>query len=170
MNTISSTAIRPARQNDVPDILAMIRELDRFENLEETLQVNAALLESALFGPSASAAALVARSGGETVGYAIYYTTFSSFVGRAGIFLEDLYVRPSFRKHGIGRALLEEVGRIAAKRQCGRFEWMALRWNENALHLYEQIGARPLEEWVSLRMENPQLSDFAGHPVSALAK
>jgi GNAT superfamily N-acetyltransferase len=159
--------IRPARESDVPDILAMIRELARFENLEDTVQINAGLLQSALFGPVPAASALVARAGGETAGYALYYTTFSTFAGHPGVFLEDLYVRPKHRKQGIGRALLTAVGQIAAKRQCGRFEWMALRWNENALRLYEQIGARPLEEWVSLRMEQPQISEFAGHPVVA---
>jgi GNAT superfamily N-acetyltransferase len=156
--------IRPARETDVPEILAMIRELAAFENLEDTLLVNASLLHTALFGPTPAASALVAKMGGETVGYAVYYMTFSTFTGRPGTFLEDLYVRPAHRKQGVGRALLEQVGQIAARRHDGRFEWMALRWNENALNLYEQIGAKIMEDWVFLRMEQPKISEFAGRP------
>jgi GNAT superfamily N-acetyltransferase len=130
----------------------MIRELAAFENLEDELEVTAASLRESLFGVHPAAAAIIAVVGSEPVGYAIYYHTFYSFVGQPGIFLDDLYVRPSFRKLGIGRALLERVAEIGVQRKCGRFEWIALRWNENALSFYKNISARVLDEWVMLRM------------------
>lgn len=161
MSTSCSITIRPAREPDVPDILVMIRELAAFENLEETLNVTASLLQSALFGSSPAASALVATVGNESAGYAIFYETFSSFTGQKGIFLDDVYVRPAHRKRGIGVALLEQVARVAVKRNCKRFEWIALRWNENALRLYDGIGARTLDEWTLLRMEEPRITAFA---------
>ena len=153
--------IRTARINDVPDILAMIRELAAFENLEDDLEVTAISLREALFGAHPAAIAIVASAGGEPAGYAIYYHTFSSFVGRPGIFLDDLYVRPAFRRNGLGRALLERVAKIGAQRNCGRFEWVALRWNENALRFYKKLGARVLDQWVMLRMGDHCLKQLA---------
>jgi GNAT superfamily N-acetyltransferase len=144
-------ALRPAREADVADLLAMIRELAAFENLEEDLEITAVSLRDALFGRHPAAAALLATVDNKAAGYAIYYHTFSSFVGRPGIFLEDVYVRPAFRKQGIGSALLKQVAQIGARRGCGRFEWTALRWNETALAFYQKLGARVLDEWVVLR-------------------
>lgn len=167
--TTNTFSIRPARPADVPDILAMIRELATFENLEDTLQVTAASLQSALFGPTPAASALVAMVGPETAGYAIFYSTFSSFTGRQGIFLEDIYVRPVYRKRGIGKGMIEHVAQIAAKRGCKRYEWLALNWNENALRLYTQLGAKTLDDWVFLRMEEPQIHALAGKPTHAVA-
>lgn len=157
----AAVSLRPARLTDVPDILAMIRELAAFENLEDELEVTAASLEESLFGPHPAAAAIVALIGAEPVGYAIYYHTFSSFVGRPGIFLDDIYVRPAHRQQGIGRALLEHVANIGVERGCGRFEWIALRWNENALRLYKRLGAHVLDEWVLLRMGDHCMKELA---------
>jgi GNAT superfamily N-acetyltransferase len=149
--------INPAVESDVPILLAMIRELAEFERLTHELEVSATSLRAALFGERSVAGALIARAEGDHAGYAIYYHSFSSFAGRVGTFLEDLYVRPKFRKSGIGRALLEAVARISIERGGGRFEWTALRWNENALQFYQKIGAKVLDEWALLRMDGPQV-------------
>lgn len=149
---MSLFTINSANESDVPILLAMIRELAEFERLDHTLEITRSSLRSALFGPLPVAAALLARVGNEVVGYAVYYRTFSTFVGQPGIFLDDLYVRPPFRKQGIGHALLGEVARIGTQLGNGRFEWIALRWNENAFRFYRQIGAEVMDDWAYLRM------------------
>jgi len=98
------------------------------------------------------AGALLARCDGEVAGYALYFFTFSSFIGRPGLWLDDVYVQPAFRQRGIGGALMRAVAKIGAERNCGRFEWTALNWNENALEFYRKLGAQAMEEWVLLRM------------------
>lgn len=153
--------IRNARETDLPDLLAMIRELASFENLEDELEVTAASLHESLFGLHPAAAALIAAAGGRPAGYAIYFHTFSSFVGRPGIFLDDIYVRPAFRRRGIGRALLKRVSDTGLRRHCGRFEWIALRWNEEALRFYEGLGARQLDQWVMLRLDERGIKTLA---------
>jgi GNAT superfamily N-acetyltransferase len=152
VSTLQDLIIREAREKDVPDILAMIRELAAFENLEDELEVTAASFQESLFGQHPAAAALLALVESEPAGYAIYYHTFSSFVGKPGIFLDDIYVRPKFRRQNIGRALLERVASIGVERHCGRFEWITLRWNESALRFYENLGAKQMDQWVLLRM------------------
>jgi GNAT superfamily N-acetyltransferase len=146
--------IEPAVSADVPVLLELIRELARFEKLEHEFTATAESLERAFFGPTPVAGALLARMDREAAGYAIYFSTFSSFTGRRGLWLDDLYVRPQFRKRGLGRRLIEEVARIAAAQGCLRFEWLALDWNERALEFYRGLGARSLDEWVLLRI-NP---------------
>ncbi len=146
-------AIEQLTRRDVPVLLELIRELARFEHLEQEVEATVESLTDSLLGPQAVAGALLARSGEEVVGYAIYFFTFSSFVGRRGLWLDDLYVRPAFRRRGLGQALLERAAAIAARHRCGRFEWIALRWNQNALRFYEKLGARQLEQWSLLRME-----------------
>lgn len=154
-------AIAPVTPGDVPALLELIRELARFERLEHEMEATAESLNHALFGPQPVAGALLARCEGELAGYAIYFSTFSSFLGRAGLWLEDVYVRPRFRQSGLGRALVEAVARIAAERNCGRFEWSALTWNEKALQFYRNLGARRMDDWVILRMDSAQLRDLA---------
>ena len=149
--------IAGAQPEDLPELLALIRELARFEKLEHEVESTVELLNEAFFGPQPAAGALIARLGAEPAGYAIYFHTFSSFVGRKGIWLEDLYVRPQFRKNGLGRALIQAVARIGIERKCGRFEWTALNWNKTARDFYEKLGAQALEEWVLLRMDNTAL-------------
>jgi GNAT superfamily N-acetyltransferase len=146
------TTIAPVTPAEVPILLELIRELARFEKLEHEVEATPELFNRALFGPQPAAGALLARCGGETAGYAIYYSTFSTFVGRAGIWLEDLYVRPQFRRRGLGRQLIEAVARIGVERDCGRFEWMALNWNVGALEFYRGLGAKVMDEWVLLRV------------------
>ena len=151
------TAIAPVTSAEVPILLELIRELARFEHLEHEVQATVESLDGSLFGPQAVAGALLARCDGEVAGYAIYFFTFSSFVGRAGLWLEDVYVRPPFRKRGVGRGLIEAVARIGAEHNCGRFEWTVLNWNERALAFYHSLGARAMNEWVLLRMTSVDL-------------
>ena len=153
--------INTATPADVPSLLEMIRELARFERLEHEVQATVESLHESLFGSPPVAGALLARWGQELAGYAIYFFTFSSFVGRLGLWLDDLYVRPAFRRRGLGRALLERVAELGARRGCGRFEWTALRWNGNALGFYQSLGARQLDEWVMLRMEPAAIRNLA---------
>jgi len=153
--------ISPADPTDVPTLLEMIRELARFEKLEDQVEATAASLTESLFGPRPVAGALLARSGPARAGYALYFFTFSSFIGRAGIWLDDLYVRPAFRHQGLGRALIEAVARVGAERNCGRFEWAALDWNTNALDFYRKLGAKSLDDWVMLRLDASGLRELA---------
>ena len=145
-------SITPLTPMDVPALLELIRELARFEKLEHEVEATVESLNLSFFGPRPAAGALLARSDGELGGYAIYFFTFSSFVGRAGIWLEDVYVRPQFRKQGLGRRLIEAVARIGVDHGCGRFEWTALEWNQRALDFYRGLGAKVMDEWVLLRI------------------
>ena len=152
--------IHPAGESDVAVLLELIRELAEFEGLADSLEVTADSLSAALFGKHPAAGALIARAGGAIAGYAVYYRTFSTFVGRPGIFLDDLYVRPGYRQAGLGRALLESVARIGVALGDGRFEWIALRWNENALRFYRGLGARSMDDWTLLRMNTHQVAQL----------
>ncbi|MGA2245072.1 MAG: GNAT family N-acetyltransferase [Verrucomicrobiota bacterium] len=149
---MNRSIIAPATESDVPAILEMIRELAEFEHLAQEVETDARLLRAALFGERSVAAALVGRVDGAAAGYAVYYRTFSTFKGRPGVFLEDLYVRPQFRKRGLGRAMLEAVARAGIELGGGRLEWMALNWNENALRFYRDLGAQVMGDWLLLRM------------------
>jgi GNAT superfamily N-acetyltransferase len=160
MAVAARCAIRPVVPAEVPLILDLIRELAEFEQLAQELEVTAAGLQLALFGPNPVASALVARWDGAPAGYAVFYRTFSTFVGRPGVFLEDLYVRPACRKLGIGRALLTRVAQIGAEMGGGRLEWITLRWNENAFRFYRSIGASVMNEWALLRMSGAEIPDF----------
>jgi GNAT superfamily N-acetyltransferase len=154
----SIAAITPA---EVPVLLELIRELARFERLEHEVESTVELLHEALFGPRPAAGALLARCNGELAGYAIYFFTFSSFVGRPGIWLEDIYVRPQFRQRGLGRGLVEAVARVGAQRGCGRYEWTALNWNTGALEFYRGLGAQAMDQWILLRMNASGLRRLA---------
>jgi GNAT superfamily N-acetyltransferase len=146
-------AIRPARPADVPGILAMIHELAEFEALSHQVVATEADYHASLFGENPAAGALVAEVENGLVGYAIFFSTFSTFIGRAGIWLEDLYVKPDFRGLGLGKALLKAVGEIAAERNAGRYEWSVLDWNQNAIDLYERVGGEILREWRIVRLD-----------------
>ncbi len=155
------TKVTPA---EVPALLELIRELARFEHLEHELEATPEMLQAALFGPQPVAGALVARRDGELAGYALYFFTFCSFAGRPGLWLEDVYVRSPHRHQGLGRALIQAVARIAAERNCARFEWIALNWNKNALDFYRNLGAQLMDEWVLIRLNPEGLRRLAEGP------
>jgi GNAT superfamily N-acetyltransferase len=156
MNTIT-----PLSRNEVSELLELIRELAQFEKLEDQVQATIPILENSFFGPQPVAGAFLARCDGKLAGYAIYFFTFSSFIGRAGIWLEDVYVRPEFRKRGLGLDLIKAVARVGVERNCGRYEWTALDWNENALNFYDKLGAKRMSEWIMLRMNSTQMRELA---------
>ena len=156
MNTIT-----PFTRSEVPLLLELIRELARFEKLENDVVATVGVLENSLFGPQPVAGAFLARRNGKLAGYAIYFFTFSSFIGRPGIWLEDIYVRPEFRKRGLGLSLIQAVAQVGVERNCGRFEWTALDWNENALKFYDGLGAKQMGEWTMLRMNAEQMRGLA---------
>jgi GNAT superfamily N-acetyltransferase len=146
-------AITKITSTRVPELLKLIRELAKFERLEHEVKTTVKSLRQAFFSPQPAAGALLANYDGKLAGYAIYFFTFSSFVGRAGIWLEDVYVRPKYRLRGVGSALIQTVAQIGVERNCGRFEWTALNWNKKALDFYDNLGARVMDEWLLLRLD-----------------
>lgn len=157
----SSIEIRPARVDDVPLILRFIRELAVYEKAEHEVVATEAALRRSLFAEDPHAHALVCRVGGEDAGFALYFFNYSTWQGRQGLYLEDLYVSPAYRNAGAGKALLHHLARIAVARNCGRFEWSVLDWNAPAIAFYQSIGAIPMDEWVRYRLAGDALAKFA---------
>ena len=153
--------ITPVVSHDMGGLLELIRELARFERLEHEVQATEESLHNSFFGPQPSAGAFLARCGDDLAGYAIYFFTFSSFIGRCGLWLDDVYVRPQFRGQRLGGALLRAVARVGLERNCGRFEWTALNWNEKAIEFYKRIGAQTMNEWLLLRLDAVGLQKLA---------
>ena len=144
--------IRSATIDDVAAIAAMIRELADYEVLTDEVTLDEGLLREHLFGERRYAEVLVAETNGDVVGFALFFHNYSTFVGRPGIYLEDLFVKPAFRKHGYGKALLKGVAKLAVERGCGRLEWSVLDWNEPSIAFYKALGARAMEEWTIYRV------------------
>jgi GNAT superfamily N-acetyltransferase len=161
-------ALTPARPADVPLILSLVRELAEYERLAHEVTATEPLLHDALFGANPVAYAVIATEQGEPAGFALYFFSFSTFLARPGLYLEDLYVRPPFRGRGLGRLLLAHLARIAVDRGCGRMEWSVLNWNETALRVYRAIGARPMDEWTVQRVTGQALVDLAAADPSRL--
>lgn len=155
-----ATTLRPAEPRDVPAIVGLIRELAEFERLTHLLQVTPESLQPHLFGPRPVAEALVAEVDGQVVAFALFFTNFSTFLARPGLYLEDLYVQPAHRRSGLGRALLQRLGAIAVERGYGRFEWSVLDWNDNAIRFYENMGATVLPDWRICRVTGTALQAF----------
>jgi GNAT superfamily N-acetyltransferase len=153
--------IRPATREDAPLLLALIGELADYERLRDEVVLDVELLERHLFGERPAAEAVLAEVGGEAVGYALFFATFSTFLGRPGIWLEDLFVRPARRGAGVGRALLVHLAGLAVARGCGRLEWSALDWNEPALAFYRGLGAKRMPEWHLHRLDGTALAAVA---------
>jgi GNAT superfamily N-acetyltransferase len=153
--------IRLPGPDDVPVMLALVRELAAYEREPDAVVATGSDLENALFGPSPALFGLVAEEAGTVVGFALWFLNFSTWVGRHGIYLEDLYVRPEARGNGHGRQLLCELARIADARGYGRVEWAVLDWNEPAHRVYESLGAKPLNEWTTWRLDREALHELA---------
>jgi GNAT superfamily N-acetyltransferase len=154
-------AIRSATPADVPLLLELIEALADYERLRDELHATPEMLAEHLFGERPAAEATIAELDGQGIGYALYFPTFSTFRAKAGLWLEDLFVLPSHRRRGVGRALLEHVARLAVARDYGRLEWSALDWNEPALAFYRGLGARVLPEWHLHRLDGTALTLFA---------
>jgi len=152
--------LRAAEPRDVNPIVGLITELAEFEKLTHLLQVTPQSLHPHLFGPRPVAEAVVGEVGGEVVAFALFFTNFSTFLAKPGLYLEDLYVKPAHRGSGIGRALLEHLGALAVERGYGRFEWSVLDWNDNAIRLYEKMGATVLPDWRICRVTGSALQRF----------
>ncbi len=153
--------IRFATEADVPTILQLIHDLAAFEKLSHEVKTDIPTLTESLFGKRPAAEVLLAERAGKIVGCAIFFHSFSTFLGRHGLYLEDLFVLPSQRGNGVGRELLSSLARIAVERNCGRMEWSVLNWNKKAIDLYEKIGAMPQNEWTVYRLIDQPLRDLA---------
>lgn len=153
-----SLVIRPGEPSDVGLIARLIRELAIYEKLEEDVSMTEEMLAANLFGARRYAETLIAEHDGEPVGFALFFHNFSTFLGRPGIYLEDLFVMPEHRASGIGRALLTELARLAVERGCGRLEWAVLDWNRDAIGFYERLGAKPNAEWTVYRLTGEALA------------
>ena len=154
-------SIVPARESDVPLILEFIRKLAEYERLSEEVTASEALLREALFGARPVAKALLAYWDAEPAGFALYFLSFSTFIGRPGIYLEDLFVLPAFRGKGIGKALLSHLARLAKQRNYARVEWAVLDWNQPAIDFYRKLDARPMEDWTVFRLSGGALEKAA---------
>jgi GNAT superfamily N-acetyltransferase len=161
MDQVATLRIRPAQERDVPLILAFIRELAEYEKLRHEAVVTEAQLRETLFGPRPYAEVVLAEVEGEALGFALYFHNYSTVLGRPGLYLEDLYVRPEARGMGIGRRLLVHLARVARERGCGRMEWSVLDWNEPAIGFYRALDARPMDEWTVFRLTGEALAALA---------
>lgn len=154
--------VREAAGDDVPLILSFIRELAEYEKLSHEVVATEESLRETLFGERRYAEVLIAEQDEAQAGFALFFHNYSTFLGKPGIYLEDLYVRPEFRGDGIGRALLARLARLAVERDCGRLEWWVLDWNEPSIGFYKKIGAVPMDEWTVYRLTGEALEELAG--------
>jgi len=159
--------IEPAGEPDLPLILGFIRELAEYERMLDQVVATEALLREQLFGARRGAEVVIARWDGEAAGFALFFHNFSTFLGRRGLYLEDLFVRPAFRGKGVGRALLAHLARTAVERGCGRLEWWVLDWNEPAIGFYRALGAQPMSDWTVFRLSGEPLAALARSPLDA---
>lgn len=161
MNITAGIEIRPATAADAQVIFDFIVELAVYEKAPQEVVTSVAEIKRTLFGPDAKAQALVCEIDGKPAAYAVYFYNYSTWLGRNGIWLEDVYVTPAYRGRGAGKALLKHVARIAVQEGCGRFEWSVLDWNTPAIEFYESLGARPLDEWTIYRLTGAALRKLA---------
>jgi GNAT superfamily N-acetyltransferase len=155
--------IRFARPDDVPTIAQLIRELARYEKLEERVVLKEADLREHLFGRRPYIEVLMAEDDATkaVAGFALFFHSYSTFLGKPGIYLEDLFVRPEFRKRGFGKALLVSLAKLAVERDCGRLDWAVLNWNTPSIEFYERMGAQPMNEWTTYRLTGESLTRLA---------
>lgn len=153
--------IQPATEGDVPLIFRFIRALAEYEKLAHEVVATETSLRQSLFGPQPSAEVVIAYAESEPAGFAVFFHNYSTFLGRPGLYLEDLFVLPEWRGQGLGRHLLSYLARLAVDRGCGRLEWAVLDWNEPAIRFYESIGAQPLADWTVYRLTGQPLQQLA---------
>ena len=153
--------IRSAQPHDAAAIVGLIRELAEFEQLLHLVEITPDRLAEHLFGPRPSAECRVVEEGGQVLAFALFFHNYSTFLGRPGLYLEDLYVQPQHRGRGIGTALLRHLAALALERGCGRFEWSVLDWNSRAIGVYEKLGATVMPEWRICRVTGPALQQMA---------
>lgn len=156
-----SLRIRPATAADAPLILSFITDLAIYEKAEHEVQTDVAGIEASLFSAQSSAQALICKHDGVPIGYAVYFFNYSTWLGKNGLYLEDLYVTPEKRGVGAGKALLKHLAQLALSKGCGRFEWAVLDWNQPAIDFYQSFGAKPQDEWTTYRLTGQALLDFA---------
>ena len=161
MRAASAIVIRPAVREDTGRILAFIRELAEYEQLAHEAVADEAGLAQQLFGPTPRAEVLIAEVDGEAAGFALFFHNFSTFVGKPGLYLEDLFVRPQYRGLGLGKRLMVRLAKLAVERDCGRFEWSVLDWNTPAIDFYRSLGAVGMDEWTVQRVTGDALAALA---------
>jgi GNAT superfamily N-acetyltransferase len=154
----SNGVIRPAKADDVQVIGSLIRALAEYERLSSAAEFDEELLREHLFGSRPYAEVLLAEKAGEVVGFALFFHNYSTFLGKPGIYLEDLFVRPASRGNGYGKALFAAIARIAVERGCGRVEWSVLNWNEPSIAFYQSLGALPMDNWTRYRLAGEALA------------
>jgi GNAT superfamily N-acetyltransferase len=159
---VDTFRIERATPRDVPLILRLIKALAEYERMSDQVIATEQALHETLFGARPSAEVLVGYAGDEPAGFALFFHNYSTFLGKPGLYLEDLFVVPAFRGRGYGKALLTRLAQIAVERDCGRFEWSVLDWNEPAIGFYKKLGAQPMEEWTIFRVTGEALTRLAG--------
>jgi GNAT superfamily N-acetyltransferase len=158
----SNFFIRPATKNDASAILSLIKELAEYERLSQEVEATEGDIRRSLFGDRPFAEALIGEYEGNPISFALFFYNYSTFLGKPGIYLEDLYVKPKHRGNGYGRKMLGYIARLAKERNCGRFEWSVLDWNTPAIRTYEKLNAKPMNEWILYRLSGEDLDRLAG--------
>ena len=161
MTTSSNFIIRAATEDDAAVILSLIKDLAEYEHLSHEVEATAESIRQSLFGEHPVAEALIGEYDGIAVSFALFFYNFSTFLGKPGIYLEDLYVKPQHRSNGFGRRMLAHIARLAKERNCGRFEWSVLDWNEPAIRTYDRLNAQPMKEWILYRLTGEALDRLA---------
>ena len=163
MQPTPDITLRPARREDVPAILALVRGLAEYEQLSHEVEADEATLAATLFGERPCAEVVIAEADGTAAGFALFFHTYSTFLARPGLYLEDLFVEPQLRGLGIGRRLMAHLAQLAVERGCGRFEWTVLDWNAPAIGFYRSLGAVGMDGWTTQRVSGEALHRLAAH-------
>lgn len=159
---VQDLSIRQAQKKDVPLLLDFIKQLADYENLSQAVVADEESLRRTLFGEIVFAEVILADYQNQSVGFALFFPNYSTFLGKPGIYLEDLFVVPAMRGKGIGRELLKYIARLTKERDCGRLEWSVLDWNNPAIEFYQTLGAVPMEQWTVFRLSDEALEQLAG--------